>query len=97
MDEITALPSEGKDDLRAEAKARQLVAETLSIARESVLLLERLLRLSDQSASLAGQLSLIEGMAQQIDDGYIYLRPIMADVLRGTRQTQRTSRALRSN
>jgi hypothetical protein len=97
MDEITALPSEGKDDLRAEAKARQLVAETLDTARETVQLLERLLRLSDQSALLADQLSMIQGMAQQIDDGYIYLRPIMADVLRGARQTSRVSLALRSN
>lgn len=96
MDEITALPSEGKDDLRAEAKARQLVAETLGTAREAVLLLERLLRLSDQSVPLAGQFSLIQGMAQQIDDGYIYLRPIMADVLRSTRRTGRVSREPRS-
>lgn len=96
MDEITALPSEGKDDLRAEAKARQLVAETLGTAREAVLLLERLLRFADQSVPLAGQFSLIQGMAQQIDDGYIYLRPIMADVLRSTRRAGRVSREPRS-
>jgi hypothetical protein len=64
--------------------------------RETVLLLERLLGLSDQAVPLAGQLSPIQGMAHQIDDGYIYLRPIMADVLRSTRRTGRVSREPRS-